>query len=220
MQHYDVLSWVYEYGTELLHGGHRREAIDLLRLEPGATVLDVAAGTGANFPLLIERIGASGRICAIDYSPGMLARAAAKVRKTGWDNVDLIEADARTLDAELVGLPQVDAAICVLGLSVVPDWREVFERMFGLVRSGGRVVVMDLNLDGKRTSGVANAYYRRLAQADSRRRFWEPLQSQADDVELIDHTWFGGVARIAGGTKPPRVVSPAVSSPHGHDPAP
>ena len=166
MQYYDLFSWVYEYGTEKLHGRHRLEAVELLHLQPGTTVLDVATGTGANLPLLIERIGSSGRICAIDYSPGMLARARSKVENAGWDNVDLIEADARTLDSALVGLQQVDAAICVLGLSVVPDWPDVFQRMLELVRPGGRVVVMDLYLDGKRSSGVANAYYQLLAKAD------------------------------------------------------
>jgi ubiquinone/menaquinone biosynthesis C-methylase UbiE len=203
MQHYDVFSWVYEYGTEKLHGGHRLQAIQRLRLQPGATVLDVATGTGANFPLLIERIGASGRIYAIDSSPGMLARARSKVTDAGWDNVDLIEADARTLDPQLAGLDQVDAAICMLGLSVVPDWRDVFQRMFDLVRPGGRIVVMDLFLDGKRLSSVANTYYQLLAKADSRRRFWEPLAQQVNDFEIIDHNWFGGVARIASGTKGP-----------------
>jgi ubiquinone/menaquinone biosynthesis C-methylase UbiE len=205
MQYYDLFSWVYEYGTEKLHGLHRLEAVELLHLQPGATVLDVATGTGANLPLLIERIGSSGRICAIDYSPGMLARARSKVENAGWDNVHLIEADARMLDSALVGLRQVDAAVCMLGLSVVPDWPDVFQRMLELVRPGGRVVVMDLYLDGKRSSGVANAYYHLLAKADSRRRFWEPLERQVDDLEIIDHSWFGGVARIAGGTKRPEI---------------
>jgi ubiquinone/menaquinone biosynthesis C-methylase UbiE len=132
----------------------------------------------------------------------MLARARSKVQEAGWDNVDLIQADARALDAELLDLEQVDAAICMLGLSVVPDWPDVFQRMYDVVRPGGRVVVMDLYLEGKRWSGVANAYYRLLAQADSRRRFWEPLERQVDDFHVIDHNWFGGIARIAGGTRP------------------
>jgi ubiquinone/menaquinone biosynthesis C-methylase UbiE len=202
MQHYDVFSWVYESGTEFLHGGHRREAVDLLRLTPGATVLDVPTGTGASIPLLRERVGPSGRVCAVDYSPGMLAKARSKVTAAGWDNVDLVEADARKLDAELIGQDRVDAAICMLGLSVVPDWREVFQRMFDLVRPGGRVAVMDLYLDGRLDSGIANTYYRLLAQADQRRRFWEPLDEQVADLETVDHTWFGGVARIVAGTKP------------------
>ena len=110
----------------------------------------------------------------------------------------------------MVGPPTFDAAICMLGLSVVPDWPDVFQRMFDLVRPGGRVVVMDLYLDGKRTSSVANHYYRLLAQADSRRRFWEPLEAQVDDLDVVDHRWFGGVARIAAGTKP----DPAVCGGH------
>jgi ubiquinone/menaquinone biosynthesis C-methylase UbiE len=202
MQHYDVFAWFYEWGTEKLHGRHRREAIELLRLRPGATVLDVPTGTGASIPLLRSGVGAAGRVVAIDYSPGMLARARAKVTKAGWDDVDLVEADARKLSGDLLGVDRVDAAICMLGLTVVPDWREVFQRVFDLVRPGGRIAVMDLYLDGKWTSGVANTYYRMLAQADSRRRVWEPLAEQADDVRTIDHNWFGGVARIVAGTKP------------------
>jgi ubiquinone/menaquinone biosynthesis C-methylase UbiE len=206
MEHYDVFSRFYEYGTEKLHGGQRLEAIELLRLQPGATVLDVPTGTGANLPLLIERIGPTGRICGIDYSKGMLAKAQAKVAQAGWDNVELIEADARQLDAEMVGRTQFDAAICILGLSVVPDWADVFERMFDLVRPGGRVAVMDLYLDGKRSSGVANTYYKLLARADQRRRFWEPLDQHVDDLEVIDHNWWGGVARVIGATKPPTMI--------------
>ena len=202
MQHYDVFSWVYESGTELLHGRHRREAVELLRLRRGQTVLDVPTGTGASLPLLRERVGPYGRLVGVDYSPGMLSKARSKMTDAGWRNVDLVEADARTLNAELVGTDRVDAAICMLGLSVVPDWQEVFQRMFDLVRPGGRVAVMDLYLDGRVDSGIANTYYRLLAQADQRRRFWEPLAEQATDVQTIDHTWFGGVARIVGGTKP------------------
>jgi ubiquinone/menaquinone biosynthesis C-methylase UbiE len=216
MQHYDLASWVYEYLTEKLHGRHRLEALDLLHLEAGQSVLDVPTGTGANLPLLIERIGSTGKIFAVDYSPGMLNRARAKVKKAGWGNVTLVEADARTVDGEMLGVEQVDAAICMLGLSVVPDWPVVFQRMFDLVRPGGRVVVMDLYLDGKRSSGVANTYYKVIAQADSRRRFWEPLERQVEDVEFIDHNWFGGIARVAAGTKPVQVIdlrTPATTEP-------
>jgi demethylmenaquinone methyltransferase/2-methoxy-6-polyprenyl-1,4-benzoquinol methylase len=206
MEHYDVFSWFYEYGTEKLHGGHRLEAIELLRLQPGDRVLDVPTGTGANLPHLIERIGPTGEVCAIDYSKGMLAKARSKVRDAGWTNVTLIEADARRIDAQMVGENQFDAAICILGLSVVPDWAEVFERMFAQVRPGGRVAVMDLYLNGKRSSGAANTYYKVLAKADQRRRFWEPLEQHVDDLETIDHNWWGGVARVVGGTKGPETT--------------
>jgi ubiquinone/menaquinone biosynthesis C-methylase UbiE len=200
--HYDLISWGYEYFTEKLHGGHRLEAIDLLRLQAGQTVLDVPCGTGANFPLLEPRIGASGHICGCDFSAGMLARGRSKVAAAGWENLTLVQADARVLTPELLGSPTIDAAICMLGLSVVPDWELAFERMYDLLKTGGRFVVMDLYLQGKRTSWLADRYYRIIAQAHSTRRFWEPLERRVEDFEKIDHKWFGGVARIVAGTKP------------------
>lgn len=210
MQHYDVISWGYEYFTEKLHGGHRLEAIDLLRLEPGQTVLDVPCGTGANFPILQDRIGPTGVIVGSDYSSGMLARARAKVTKAGWSNVKLVEADARDLTPQLVGEDRVDAVICMLGLSVVPDWELVFDRMYSVLRPGGRFVIMDLYLDGRKSSGIANRYYEVIAHAHSRRRFWEPLEQRAVEFSTIEHPWFGGVAKIAAGTRPAmdRVAAP------------
>lgn len=202
MNHYDLIAWPYEFLTELLHGRHRSEAVRLLRLEPGQTVLDVPCGTGANFPLLEERIGESGHVYGSDFSGGMLARARAKVTKAGWGNVTLVEADARALSPDVVGTPTVDAVICMLGLSVIPDWEVAFERMYDLLRPGGRFVIMDLYLDGKPTSGVANTYYEVIARAHSRRRFWEPLERHVTDLEVIEHPWFGGVAKIVAGTRP------------------
>ena len=66
-----------------------------LLVQARGRVLEVGAGTGANLPLLIERVGSEGQVCAVDYSKGMLAKARAKVAKAGWTNVELIEADAR-----------------------------------------------------------------------------------------------------------------------------
>lgn len=204
MNHYDVISWGYEYFTEKLHGGHRLKAVELLRLEPGQAVLDVPCGTGANFPLLEERVGPTGSIIGSDFSAGMLARGQAKVTKAGWTNVRLVQADARELSAEALGAEQVDAVICMLGLTVVPDWEVAFERMYAVLRPGGRCVIMDLYLDGRATSGIANRYYEVIAQAHSRRRVWEPLERDAEDFTTVDHGWFGGVARIVAGTKPQR----------------
>ena len=201
-RHYDLIAWGYESLTELLHGRHRLQAVELLRLRPGHSVLDVPCGTGANLPLLEERVGPSGRVLASDFSAGMLARAQAKVDRAGWGNATLVQADARQLSGEDVGVDAVDAVICMLGLTVIPDWERAFDRMWNLLAPGGRFVIMDLYLDGTPLSGVANRYYRVIAQADSRRRFWEPLGGRVPDLEMHDHRWFGGVARIVAGTRP------------------
>jgi demethylmenaquinone methyltransferase/2-methoxy-6-polyprenyl-1,4-benzoquinol methylase len=69
----------------------RCQAIDMLALRPGDTVLDVACGTGKSFALLQERIGPRGRIIGVDISPDMLALARGRVQRAGWENVTLIE---------------------------------------------------------------------------------------------------------------------------------
>ena len=71
----------------------RRRAVEALELDRGATVVDVACGTGLNFEAVRDRIGESGLLIGFDASPEMLQLARARVREAGWDNVVLIEAD-------------------------------------------------------------------------------------------------------------------------------
>lgn len=201
IQYYDVFSFVYDW-SESTYRQQRIDAVELLHLHAGQTVLDVPCGTGANFPFLNAGVGENGQIVGCDYSPGMLARARTRVTKQRWDNVRLIETDARLVTPERLGTPTIDAVICMLGFSVIPDWELVFERTYDLLRPGGRYIAMDLFLEGTRTSRVANAYYRMLASAHSTRHFWEPLERRVLDYEVHDSPWFGGVARIVAGTKP------------------
>lgn len=49
----------------------RRTAVERLRLTPGASLLEISCGTGANFPYLQERIGPGGRLVDIDYTPAL-----------------------------------------------------------------------------------------------------------------------------------------------------
>ena len=85
----------------------RRQAIGLLEVAPGATVLDIGCGTGLSFELLLQKTGSQGRIVGVDPSPDMLALARERVARHGWRNVDLLEASAES--AGLQG--QADAAL-------------------------------------------------------------------------------------------------------------
>ena len=50
-----------------------------LGLRPGDTVVDIACGTGLNFPLLEEAIGPDGRIVGVDLTDAMLAQAQRRI---------------------------------------------------------------------------------------------------------------------------------------------
>jgi demethylmenaquinone methyltransferase/2-methoxy-6-polyprenyl-1,4-benzoquinol methylase len=137
---YDVIS-----GEWPVYRAGRVVGIDLLAPRAGDEVLDLACGTGLNFPHLQRRIGPSGSITAIDISANMLDRARRRVRISGWNNVRLIEADATDVKPEtLGGSDQFDAAICTYGLSLMPHWRCALTWMVETTRDGGRVAVVDM----------------------------------------------------------------------------
>ena len=51
-RHYDIISQLY-YPQR----AHRRRAVQALRLRPGDSVVEIACGTGLNFPLIEREIG-------------------------------------------------------------------------------------------------------------------------------------------------------------------
>ncbi len=53
----------------------RKQAVSALKLKRGDIVVDVGCGTGSNFPLIEEIIGAEGKIIAVDLSQEMLDQA-------------------------------------------------------------------------------------------------------------------------------------------------
>ncbi len=139
---YSVWAPIYDLGDVYMLGQlprMRRIAAERLRLERGASVLEISCGTGANFPNLQARIGPTGRLVGVDYTPAMLAQARRLVERQGWQNVELLQADARQLELG----EQFDAVLWMLAASVVPDWQVALERAVAHVRPGGWLVVCD-----------------------------------------------------------------------------
>lgn len=122
--HYDRMNAVMTAGQERRW---RRVVADALDLRPGATVLDLAAGTGASSAAL-QTNGA--RVVACDFSEGMLRvgrRRHPAVPFVAGDALRLPFADA-TFDAVTVSFglrnfADVDAALAELARVTVPGGR-------------------------------------------------------------------------------------------------
>jgi ubiquinone/menaquinone biosynthesis C-methylase UbiE len=199
-----IYNWANLEG--LLYADARERAIELLDLRPGARVLDVACGTGANFALIEQRIGPSGDLVGVDVTPQMLDQAGARVARA-WSNVRLREGDVCEREAARLGGP-FDAAVCTLGLSVIPQWQRAWEAMVSAVRPGGRLAIMDAGYpdgDGRRGDALVPRplawALSRLFAADCSRRGWRLLQRDTLAPTSERFTWSWVTA--AAGAKAP-----------------
>jgi len=105
-----------------------------LGLRAGDSVIDMACGTGLNFPLLEEVIGPDGRIVGVDLTDAMHARAQDRIKANGWSNVSLVQADAAGFDFPA----EVDAILSTYALTQVPECAEVIAHGAAALSAGGR----------------------------------------------------------------------------------
>jgi len=191
---------VYEWLTPIYLLGNekrlRRETVGSLHLGPGQSVLDVACGTGRNFPLILEKIGPTGMLVGVDYTSDMLARARERIEREGWKNVELVQGDAARIDLGR----KFDAALCTLAISVIPEYHNALDRMGAHVKSGGRLAIGDAKRSsrwyGRPLNWLADLLGNVAAGVMSRRP-WDLLRGELDDYHYEE--WFMGFFYIAAG---------------------
>jgi demethylmenaquinone methyltransferase/2-methoxy-6-polyprenyl-1,4-benzoquinol methylase len=131
---------------------YRRDVLRRNGLQAGMTLLDVAAGTGLVAAEGLRLIGPSGRLLALDPSPGMLAELRKKL------DVETIEAYA-----ESIPLPDdhVDFVSMGYALRHVGDLDQAFGQYLRVLRPGGRACIMEISRPESRLGQLAlRAYIR------------------------------------------------------------
>ena len=204
-KHYDVTSRLYPV-PGYPHGAQRLRAVQALGLRAGDSVVDIACGTGLNFPLIEEVIGPGGRIVGVDLTDAMLARAQDRIRANGWSNISLVQADA----ADFAFPTEVDAILSTYALSQVPECAEVIAHGAAALSAGGRWVVLDLKIPDNTPRWLTRLGIATVGRSGSLeewivRRPWEAIRIAMQDT-LADLSWtelFFGTAFLAAGSRGP-----------------
>ena len=115
--------------------------LDRANLRPGSRVLDLAAGTGEQSLLAVQRVGPSGFVLATDISASMLAVAEQSTREAGVERTNL---QTRVMDAAAIDLePETfDAVVSRLGLMFVSDLAAALRGVLRMLVPGGRLSAM------------------------------------------------------------------------------
>ncbi len=184
-----------QFGATLV-GPIRQSAIEMLNLQPGNNVLDIACGTGINFDLILKAIGEEGRLIGIDMSPDMLAKAQGKIEREGWTNVTLIESSIENAKIPI----KVDALLFSFTHDVLCS-KPALENVFSHLKQGGRVVSVGMKwgpwwaVPVNLCIGYLGKRY--ITTFNGLRSPWTPLVGFSPNLQ-VKSTFFGG-AYIAWG---------------------
>jgi ubiquinone/menaquinone biosynthesis C-methylase UbiE len=127
-----------EWDAQNPHDPRKLEYIvGLLGLGPGQAVLDVGTGTGILIPYLLEAVGTSGSILAVDYSAGMIAVAKQKYPQDRYPNVRLKAQDIN----EMPMSDEYDAILCYSCFPHFDDQRATVRHLARGLRTHGRLMV-------------------------------------------------------------------------------
>ena len=187
-------------------GREHLRAVPALGLRAGDSVVEIACGTGLNFPLIEEVIGPRGGIVGVDLTDAMLAQAQDRIERNGWRNISLVHADA----ADFAFPNSVDAILSTYALTQVTECTEVVAPGATALSRGGRWVVLDVKVPDNTPRWLGRCgttIVRPFASIDEwiMRRPWEAIHT-AIQTELADPCWTElsfGTAFLAVGARGP-----------------
>ena len=144
---YDARAPGYDAGNG---GWHVELGIDFVKWiepAPGASVLDLACGTGLVTIVLAKAVGPDSIVVGIDISPGMLEQAKAKpidqdCAKITWLEHDITDLnDVEAVQSVVRDRGGFDIISCCSALVLLPDAAPTVRYWATLLKRGGRMIV-------------------------------------------------------------------------------
>ena len=195
---YDIMNDLMSAG---LHRIWKRFAVEMSGARAGGRVLDVAGGTGDLSSLFASRVGAQGSVWLTDINREMLARGRDRLMNEGRIM------PAVQCDGEHLPLPDdyFDCAIVGFGLRNMTHKDKALAEMLRVVRTGGRVLVLEFSQVWQPLRPAYDAYSFKLlpmlgklvtGDADSYRYLVESIRKHPGQEELKQMMERAGCARV------------------------
>lgn len=151
--YYNLFSKVYDRIIELhshdLQGRLRRALADRTGLKIGDVALDLCTGTGSVPPFLAEKVGSEGLVVGLDFSSGMLQKAAKKIYDKDIKNIVLIQAEAQHLPFKDRTVSAVTCSHAFYELKGEVREKTIMETK-RVCRTGGRFCMMEHEVPRKK----------------------------------------------------------------------
>jgi ubiquinone/menaquinone biosynthesis C-methylase UbiE len=109
--------------------------VESLHLQPGMTVLELAAGPGDTGFMAAELIRPGGTLIASDGAEAMLQVARGRARELGIDNVEFKQLELEWIDMKTAS---VDAVLVRWGIMLIVDPEAAAHEVRRILRPGGR----------------------------------------------------------------------------------
>lgn len=138
------LGWMVAMDNPFTKVNRAREIVGLLELKPGIKVLDAGCGPGRLTLPLAETVGLQGEVLAMDIQEEMLTRVRGKVKTSGLQNVQYLQ--ARLGDGKL---PQAyfERAVLVTVLGEIQDHVNALNEIYQALTPGGILSVTEVIFD-------------------------------------------------------------------------
>lgn len=199
---YDIMNDLMSFGVHRLW---KRHFVNAIAIRPGASVLDLAGGTGDIARLLLPRVGHAGKVVLSDINPEMLAVGRARMEDQGLiKGLDYVLANAEELPFDDKSF---DAVTIAFGLRNVTDKDAALKEMCRVLKTGGQVNILEFSsVNSKIMERLYELYSFSLLpkigalvakDEDSYRYLAESIRKHPDQETLADMLRGAGFDRVS-----------------------
>lgn len=122
---------------------HPPRNVGAIGIEPGMTVVDFGAGSGAYVLAIAERLSHSGHVYAIDVQQDLLRRIKNEAHKKGYKNVEIVWSDVEKPGGSKIADAHADRVLISNLLFQVEDKAAMLGEAHRILKPMGTLTIID-----------------------------------------------------------------------------